>query len=201
MVSGVADPYFRRMDVYARLGMTAIALALKDASLDRWTHKRSIGLIASTVYGCLQTDADYYDTVLSSEGLAPSPALFANTLASSLIGEAAIRFGLAGAGFVIAEPAGSTAMGLAGLQAALSMMHDGAASRMLCGFCDAGPPAFLNLGENAVRGALFLVLERGPRGKQPAYGIVRRGDRGRHVFGAAAVKDLFQLARLVLKQA
>ena len=56
-------PNFRRMDEYSRLGLTAVALALTDAGLAEWTRKRDIGIIASSFYGCLGTDIEYYKTV------------------------------------------------------------------------------------------------------------------------------------------
>jgi len=49
-------PHFGRLDRYSRLGLSAIAFALKDAGLSRWTHPRPISIIASTVHGCLDTD-------------------------------------------------------------------------------------------------------------------------------------------------
>ena len=96
-------PHFGRLDRYSRLGLSAIAFALKDAILDRWTHPRPIGIIASTVHGCLDTDLDYYDTVIPEDGRLASPNLFAYTLPNSYLGEAAIRFGLTGASYVISD--------------------------------------------------------------------------------------------------
>ena len=96
-------PNFRRMDKYSRLGLTAIAIALIDAGLSEWTRERNIGIIASTVYGCLETDVDYYKTVIPDRGANASPALFSYTLANSYLGEAAIRFGLTGINYVLTE--------------------------------------------------------------------------------------------------
>ena len=87
-------PNFRRMDKYSRLKLTAIAFALLDAGLSEWTRERNIGMIASTFYGCLGTDVDYYKTVIPDRGAHASPALFSYTMANSYLGEAAIRFGL-----------------------------------------------------------------------------------------------------------
>ncbi|MBW1821354.1 MAG: beta-ketoacyl synthase, partial [Deltaproteobacteria bacterium] len=66
-----------RMDEYSRLGLAAIAFALKDAGLEKWKKKRDIGIIASTVYGCLHTDIDFFNTVIPNGGLMASPNLFA----------------------------------------------------------------------------------------------------------------------------
>jgi len=83
-------PRYGRMDEYSRLGLMAVALALKDAELDQWTEMRNIAVIASTVYGCLQTDAEYYDTVRPQGGRLASPNLFAYTLSNTFLGEATI---------------------------------------------------------------------------------------------------------------
>ena len=78
-------PNFRRMDEYSRLGLTAAALALIDAGLSEWTRARDIGIIASTFYGCLGTDVDFYKTVIPDKGAHASPALFSYTLANSFL--------------------------------------------------------------------------------------------------------------------
>ena len=86
---GVLDkpiPRYGRMDEYSRLGLLAIALALKDARLDQWTEMRNIAIMASTVYGCLQTDSDYYETVRPEGGRLASPNIFAYTLSNTLSG-------------------------------------------------------------------------------------------------------------------
>ena len=62
-----------------------------------------MAIMASTVYGCLQTDADYYDTVRPEGGRLASPNIFAYTLSNTYLGEAAIYFGLTGAAFIIHE--------------------------------------------------------------------------------------------------
>ena len=88
------DPYprFGRMDSFSRLGLGAIALALKDADLAKWTCKRNISIIASTVHGCLGTDVDYFDTVIPQEGRLASPNLFAYTLPNSFFGRSGHPF-------------------------------------------------------------------------------------------------------------
>ncbi|MDX2440765.1 MAG: hypothetical protein QNK40_09460 [Desulfobacterales bacterium] len=49
VVFGKPYKHFGRMDEYSRLGLAAIAFALKDAGLEKWKKKRDIGIIASTV--------------------------------------------------------------------------------------------------------------------------------------------------------
>jgi 3-oxoacyl-(acyl-carrier-protein) synthase len=87
---------FGRMDRYCKLGLKAIAYALQDAGLDAWKEKRDIGVIVSTVLGCLATDFDYYNTVIPRDGLIADPNLFTYALSNSFIGYAAIIFGLTG---------------------------------------------------------------------------------------------------------
>jgi len=93
--------HFGRMDSFSRLGLAAIAFALKDAGLEEWTEKRNIGVIVSSVYGCLNTDIDYFRTVIPEKGALASPNLFAYTLPNSFLGEAAILFGMTGETFVV----------------------------------------------------------------------------------------------------
>ncbi|MBW1797200.1 MAG: beta-ketoacyl synthase, partial [Deltaproteobacteria bacterium] len=130
--------HFGRMDEFSRLGLAAIAFALKDAGLDEWTQMRDMGILASTVYGCLQTDIDYFDTVMAGDGQSPSPALFSYTLPNCFLGEAACHFGLTGAAYVINEQHPS---GLATLCAAMDGIACGEFESTLAGICDLGCPA------------------------------------------------------------
>ena len=120
--------------------MTAIALALQDAGLDAWTEKRNIGIITSTEYGCLNTDFDYFDTVLPDAGIGASPGLFSYTLPSSFMGDVAIRFGLTGSSFVIHE---KSAWALTCLKLALNAIACGDTDKMVCGVCNPEPPLHL----------------------------------------------------------
>jgi 3-oxoacyl-[acyl-carrier-protein] synthase II len=183
-------PHFRRLDEYSKLGLAAIALALKDAGLDAWTEARSIGIIASTVYGCLQTDIAYYDTVMPESGAGASPALFAYTLPSSFLGEAAIRFGLTGSSFVINEPHPS---GLSGIQTALHHIAAGEIEKILGGYCDSGCPPPFYTEHNARRGALFFMLEKVPAGATSSYGRLRWSKKGGLKFNGIDIKDLVTL--------
>lgn len=151
------EPYnrFGRLDEFSRLGLAGIALALQDAGLDQWTEKRNIGMVASTCFGCLRTDLAYYDTVIPDSGALASPNLFAYTLSNCFLGEAAIRFGLTGTGFVINE---EDPRRLGGLSMALESLRWGEADLMLAGFCDLEPPAELPSDCSAPPGVVFLVL-------------------------------------------
>jgi len=187
--------YFRRMDEYSRLGLTAIAFALKDAGLDEWTEKRNIGIIASTVYGCLSTDVDYYDTVMPQNGLSASPALFSYTLPNSFLGEAAIYFGLTGTSFIVNEQVPS---GLAALQIALNSIGCGETETMLCGVCDLGCPPPFGGHSSVSPGALFFMIEKSPAREPLSYGKLRLNKKGGLIFNGRKINDITMLVQKCL---
>ena len=189
-------PAFRRLDEYSRLGLAAIAFALKDAGLDEWAEKRNIGIISSTAYGCLPTDIDYYDSVMRQQGTGASPALFSYTLPNSFLGEAAIRFGLTGVSFVISE---QRPFGRSCLQMALNHIACDATEKILCGFCDLGCPPFLCDGCNAARGALFFVIEKYPAREALTYGRLHLKSKGDILFNRCEIADLCMLAQKCLE--
>lgn len=182
---------YKRMDEYSRLGLTGIALALKDARLDQWTEMRNIAVMASTVYGCLQTDADYYDTVRPRGGRLASPNLFAYTLSNTFLGEAAIYFGLTGAGFIIHEPSLS---GCSGLLLAMDSLAREECEAVIIGICDTGPSPSLGLTGRAVPGALFFVLQPASTAPEFSYGLLTQEKNGIIFFEGKMVEDLCELA-------
>lgn len=188
-------PYFRRLDGYSRLGVAAIAFALKDAGLSGWTEKRNIGVIAATVYGSLGTDIDFYDTVMPHSGLSTSPALFPYTLPNSFLGEAAIRFGLTGAGFVINEqhPAGRVS-----LQTALDHLAWGDLQKILVGVCDQGCPQPFVGQSGVVPGALFFMIEKCPATGPLSYGKLALSKRGDLQFRGTQIDDFYDLVQKCL---
>ena len=186
-------PRFKRMDEYSRLGLTGIALALKDAKLDQWAEMRNIAVMASTVYGCLQTDADYYDTVRPEGGRLASPNLFAYTLSNTFLGEAAIYFGLTGAGFIIHEPSLS---GCSGLLLAMDCLARKECEAVVAGICDTGPLLSLGLTGRAVPGALFFVLRPALTGQGFSYGTLTQEKNGKIFFEGKMLGDLNDLAVL-----
>jgi len=184
-------PRYGRMDEYSRLGLAAIALALKDADLDQWTEMRNIAVIASTLYGCLQTDVEYYDTVRPEGGRLASPNLFAYTLPNTFLGEAAIHFGLTGADFIIHE---SFLSGLSGLWLAMNTMAGEECEAVITGICDAGPPPGLGLTGRAVPGSLFFVLQGESKVKDLPYGQLTQNKKGAIFFNGKKIEDLHDLA-------
>lgn len=190
-------PNFRRMDEYSRLGLTAVALALTDAGLAEWTRKRDIGIIASSFYGCLGTDIDYYKTVIPDRGAQASPALFSYTLANSFLGEAAIRFGLSGINYVITEQRPTE---LAALQIALDHMTRGDTAQILGGVCDVGCPPIFNKPDKVPPGAVFLMLENSPAKERSSYGKLLFNSTGDLLFNGSEIKDLTTLVQNCLAE-
>lgn len=184
-------PHFGRMDDLSRLGLAAIAFALKDAGLDQWRQKRNIGIIAATVYGCLHTDIDYLETVIPGGGIMASPTLFSYTLPNCFLGEAAVCFGLTGPTYVINEKSRS---GSASLFAALDSIACGEAARMLCGICDLGAPPGIKIRDKGLPGALFFVLEEAPGTDRSPYGTLSINKSGAAVFNGGEIQDLIELA-------
>ena len=187
-------PPFRRMDEYSKLGLGAIAFALKDACLDAWAEKRNIGIIASTEYGCLSTDINYFDTVMPENGVGASPALFSYTLSSIFLGEAAIYFGLTGTTFTINE---KTPLGLTGLELALDSISRGETDKMLSGVCNHYCPTGLEKVCKVPAGALFFVIETIPV-KGSSYGEISLNKKGRVEFNKEVLTDLSELVRRCL---
>ena len=187
-------PSSRRMDKYSRLGMTAIALALQDAGLDAWTEKRNIGIITSTEYGCLNTDFDYFDTVLPDDGIGASPGLFSYTLPSSFMGDVAIRFGLTGSSFVIHE---KSALALTCLKLALNAIACGDTDKMVCGVCNPEPPPVFKKINRIPAGALFIAIEKNPANGF-SYGKVSLDKAGCITLNGDKINDLNALVRQCL---
>ena len=180
-------PHFGRLDRYSRLGVSAIAFALKDAGLNRWTQKRDIGIIASTLNGCLDTDIDYFDTVMIEGGRMASPNLFAYTLPNSFLGEASIRFGLTGTSFVINEPSPS---GIWCLRMALMGIANGQFEKVVCGMCDLGRLPFFSETVETPCGALFFVIEKTPTRQHLVYGDLCLDSNGILKFDDDEIKNL-----------
>ena len=189
-------PHFGRLDRYSRLGVSAIAFALKDAQLHRWTRKRPIGIIASTVHGCLETDIEYFNATMTDGGRLASPNLFAYTLPNSFLGEAAIFFGLTGTSFVINEPSPS---GIWCLRMALIGIANGQFEKLVCGMCDLGRLAFSCESEETPGGALFFVIEKTPTRQHLVYGDLYLDNNGILRFDDDEIKSLPILAEKCLK--
>jgi 3-oxoacyl-[acyl-carrier-protein] synthase II len=182
---------FGRMDEFSRVGLTGITLALRDAGLDEWCERRSIGLFGSTVHGCLDTDMAYFETVIPQGGALASPNLFAYTLPSCFLGEAAIRFGLTGPSLTFFS---QTLFDPAALLSGLESLYTGECEQVVAGGCDVR--GFTGGGPYP-QGALFFVLERRPRG-EPRYGSLDLTEGGGLICNNTPVTTLFDLVERCL---
>jgi len=165
------DTRFGRLDAFSRLALAGVALALRDAGIEKWTQPRAVAIAASTMYGCIGTDLDYLATLDEAPGLA-SPQLFAYTLPNVFLGEAAIRFGLTGPTVIVSDEEGT---GTAALETALDYVAGGG-NTALAGICDLARPAQLPQGHELPPGALFIVLESQPT-LEPLGALSSRGER------------------------
>jgi len=187
---------FGLMSSYSKLGVAAVAFALRDAGLEAWTEKRPIGVVAATRLGCLATDLDYQQTVLLQGGGLASPNLFAYTLANCFLGDTAIQFGLTGSSVAINE----SREGLDALRLALEDLAMGEAETMLAGICDLAAPEGFEEQVALLPGAAFLVLSAAPTAAEGnnGYGIVTLADDGGILFNGSAVGSLVELVRTAL---
>lgn len=178
---------FSRMDPYTQLGLSAISMALRDAALDEWNKKRNMGIIASSTNGCVQTDIQYFATVIPSGGRFASPSVFAYTLPSIFLGEAAIHFGLAGFNFVLCGPFDG---GLRCLKLALVNLFCGPCDAVVCGFCDLASAApYADTGRNT-SGALFWVINKAGYENSQNYGALCLSSDGSVFINTRLVKDM-----------
>lgn len=192
-----SDPNLRfgRLPQYSRMGLAAVAFALRDAGMDHWTTKRSVGIVASTRAGCLATDIEYYDTVLPGGGGLPSPNLFSSTLPTCFLGEAAIQFGLTGPTLIVNDPAEDA---LSGVRMALENLSWGECGTMLAGHIDLSPePAFRGIRLRHT-GALFLVLESARTPDVPGYGTLDLSEEGAVRHNGIVIPGLNELVRACL---
>ena len=152
-------PRFSRMDAFSRLGVSAIGLALQDAGLNGKISKQGVGIVVTTVYGCLHTDLDYFETVTPENGAFASPALFSYTLPNCFLGEAASRFGLTGPGYVVSQQGNSD---LSSTRAVLEDMDSDDLESALAGICDLGCPPDFPIDVKMIPGAAFVMVEKNP---------------------------------------
>jgi 3-oxoacyl-[acyl-carrier-protein] synthase II len=186
---------FGRLPQYSRVGLAAVAFALRDAGMEHWETKRSAGIVASTRAGCLATDIDYYDTVLPDGGGLPSPNLFSCTLPTCFLGEAAIQFGLTGPTLIVNDPAEDA---LGGVRMALESLSWGECGSMLAGHIDLpAEPAIPGI-RLPCAGGLFMVLENAGESTAGGYGTLDLSDGGAVRHEGIEIADLNELVRACL---
>lgn len=185
---------FGRMSDYSKLGLAALAFALRDAGLEKWSEKRPIGVVAATKTGCLATDLDYHCTVLMEGGGLASPNLFAYTLANCFLGDAAIQFGLTGSSVAINEER----EGLDAVRLAMEDLAMGEADTMIAGICDLAVPEGYAGAVELLPGAAFLVLSAVQGSDAESYGSVTLADDGSIEFKGSAVANVVELVEKAL---
>ena len=183
---------FGRLPQYSRVGLAAVAFALRDAGMEHWETKRSAGIVASSRTGCLATDIEYYDTVLPEGGGLPSPNLFSCTLPTCFLGEAAIQFGLTGPTLIVNDTAEDA---LSGVRIALESLSWGECGTMLAGHIDlpAGP-AIPEI-RPPYAGGLFMVLENARVPSAPGYGTLDLSEGGAVRHDGIEIAGLNELVR------
>jgi 3-oxoacyl-[acyl-carrier-protein] synthase II len=151
----------RRFDNYCRVGCAAIALALRDIGMDRVGPPRDMGIIASTRYGCFETDLAFYATTEEEGGIYASPNLFSYTLPNTVISEAAIHFRLTGPTFIVGDPVGQR--GYRAMEVGLNLIASGTCRTILAGWLDAENQSLKHrvADDDGVRGAVFVALSTG----------------------------------------
>ena len=189
------DPRFGRLDVYSKLGLAAITMAVRDAGLAEDGPRRPVSIMVGTTHGCLGTDLAYLDTMIPHNGRLASPNLFAYTLPNCFLGEAAIRFGFTGACFTVQE---QTPSRCTVLQLAMETLAAGDTTIVLAGVCDLSPSMPGATEPPLPGGALFLVLGEPPVAGAPPYGELSLDRHGTVRLAAHAVTDLFNLAHACL---
>lgn len=186
---------FGRLPQYSRVGLAAVAFALRDAGMGDWKTKRPVGVVASTRAGCLAVDIDYYDTVLPASGGLPSPNLFSSTLPTCFLGEAAIQFGLTGPTLIVSDP-GEDALG--GVRMALENLSRGECETMLAGHIDLPAGPAIPEVRPPYAGGLFLVLSIAPDSGASGYGTLDLADGGAVRHHGIEVADMNKLVRACL---
>ena len=191
---------FGRMDNFSKIGFAAITFALADAGICTSDSKKNIGMIASSVTGCIETDVYYQATLSRKKGILPSPAIFAYTLPSCFLGEASIYHGLTGESFMIEE---KTANGLQGLSLAMDLLEEGSHT-IICGFCNtdlySDPVSLVQPPTQSMEipvGAVFFVLEQ--QTAKSGYGTITRDTAQKECFHKdKKIISLADLSKIVL---
>lgn len=183
---------FGRLDAFSKLGLVALSMTLSDAGITSFETGQSIGIIANTRYGCLSTDVAYYRSVSNTETPGGSPHLFAYTLPSSFLGDAAICFNFTGPCFTLD---GSAAAGLFGLVMAHDMIILGQAEKMLVGTCDLAWPPELAPRKGRKPHAFFFLLVKENQAK-PSYGTLEIKKDSTCRLDSRKIADLFDLTRV-----
>jgi 3-oxoacyl-[acyl-carrier-protein] synthase II len=188
------DRRFGRLDDFSRIGLAALTFCLRDGNAEEWQEKRPLGIVATSRYGCLQTDLAYLETMLPHQGKLASPNLFAYTLPNCFLGEAALRFGLTGNSMIINRHDPGR---LESLRVGLTEMAWSDQSGVLAGVADLAPPSELAVKDD-LPGSLFMLLEKEQKLDSNSYGEIEMKE-GRLSFNGEVVDNLLELVAACLK--
>jgi 3-oxoacyl-[acyl-carrier-protein] synthase II len=188
------DRRFGRLDDFSRIGLAALAFCLRDGNAEEWQDKRSLGVVAASRYGCLQTDLAYLETMLPEQGKLASPNLFAYTLPNCFLGESALRFGLTGNSMILNRRDPSR---LESIKTGLTELAWSDQCGVLAGIVDLPAPSELQAVDD-LPGSLFLLLEKEQRGDSGSYGQMELRE-GQLSFNGQVVNSLVELITVCLK--
>jgi hypothetical protein len=88
-------PKFFKMDNLSKLAFLTTEILLKEKQLSGYSPDK-IGVVMGNSFATLETDLNYYDTILDKDNYFPSPSLFVYTLPNIMIGEICIRHKIKG---------------------------------------------------------------------------------------------------------
>ncbi|MBI5482532.1 MAG: hypothetical protein HY906_26995, partial [Deltaproteobacteria bacterium] len=127
-------PRLARMDRFSQVTFLAAHEAFLAADLaTRPPRPEGFGLCLGTAYGCHAVNEDFYRGLLRDGARGASPRLFAYTLPSSPVGEAAIAFAARGPVLTLAQ---GWDAGLAAAAEAARLCHHGQAEVVIAGGSD-----------------------------------------------------------------
>ena len=181
-----------RLDRFSLLGLQTVTNALSDAGLCEWDNKRDIGIVASTIYGCLVTDLEYYETIIPENGILPDPILFTHTLSNIFIGYASMLFGLTGPNYILYE---RTSQGLSAIHSSMECILSGECDTMLAGMCDVEPPENAAESETVMPGSIFIVIEKSPYPGKRHFGRLSLDSTGNILLDKAVITDMASCVR------
>jgi 3-oxoacyl-[acyl-carrier-protein] synthase II len=156
LLSPVPESRWGRLDYYTKAGLVAASLAVKDSGVDMGSSAAHTAIVASTVSGSLKSDHEYMTTVVPDGGLLASPNLFAYTLASCMLGEISIRYGITGPAMIIGE---SSVNMLNGILVGTKLIAYGQCEWAIAGYCNTDVVAGRDTGDSRL-GAVFLLLHK-----------------------------------------
>jgi 3-oxoacyl-[acyl-carrier-protein] synthase II len=130
-----------RLDRLCRLFLAATYRAVADAQLDLSAiDGERIGLSFGTGFGCLLTNAEYYEKVVEHGTAAASPRLFAYTVSNAAAGEVSIALGIRGPNLTVHA---GLAAGLQAIGYGVDLLRSGKADVVIAGGADALGAALL----------------------------------------------------------